>query len=272
MCFAAACASCQSFHLREHASGLLRLTDQPWAPKMDQVQPQAGCSRCLRMVKSRWECVDCSASLCLICADLSPSPTPWILQHYKIYFLHKSLRLVLPPYWSRKPLTDKECDCLDVHHVLNHCFKCSKGEFALPSSVLYVNDAKRYAAACQVGDTLYICKTCGSDFNAPTSLCEGCFYAEDSEHRKLHSFFRVITKHAQGLPDDREAQACELYRVRPTTFPCIQGPFSDESFSASNAPSRLVLNFRSRIHTSTYTSIGDPSSPTQPVLKYPDAA
>lgn len=266
------CGSCQSFHLRKHASGLLRFTDQPWAPKMDQVRAEAECSRCLRMVKSRWECVDCSASLCLICADLSPEPTPWILQHYKTYYLHKSLRLILPPYWSIKSLTDKECSCLDVHGVLNHCFKCAKGGYALALIALCTNDAKRYAAACQVGDTLYICKTCGSDFDAPTSLCESCFNTEDSEHRKLHSFFRVTTKRAQGLPDDREAQACDLYHVRPTSLKYKQGPTSDNLFSVSSAPSRVGRSSRTRTRTSTYTSIGATSSPTQPAPKYLNAA
>ena len=136
-CFATFCSTCQSAHLRTHASGLLRLTDQPWAPKMDGVRPEADCSRCLRMTKARWECVDCSTSLCLICADQSPLPTPWILQHYKLYHLHKSLRLVLPPYWSRKSLMDRECVCLDVHGVLNHCFKCAKGGSTPLSTTLY---------------------------------------------------------------------------------------------------------------------------------------
>ena len=82
-------------------------------------------------------------------------------------------------------------------------------------SPLYVNFAKRYAAAMRLGESLYICKTCGSDFDAAISLCESCFDVEDPEHKKLHSFFRVVTKRAQGLPDDREAQERELYNVRP---------------------------------------------------------
>ena len=141
--------------------------------------------------------------------------------------------------------------------------------------LLYINDAKRYAAAGQVGDTLYICKTCGSDFDAATSLCETCFNAEDSEHRKLHTFFCVVTKRAQGLPDDREAQACELYNVRPTSLaytPYKQSPASNNLFSVSNAPIRVVPNSRTRIRISTYSSIGVTSSPTQPVPKYPNAA
>lgn len=68
--------------------------------------------------------------------------------------------------------------------------------------------------ACQIGDTLYICKTCGSDFNAPTSLCETCFNAEDAEHRELHSFFSVFTRFVSGLPDDKAQQAPQLYSVR----------------------------------------------------------
>ena len=136
-CFAVFCSTCQSSHLRKHARGLRRLIDQPWAPKMDGVQPEAECSHCLRTAKCRWECVDCSASLCLICADQSPLPTPWILQHYKTYFLHKSLRLILPPNWSRKSLTDKECSCLNVHGVLKHCSKCAKGVLTLVLVTLY---------------------------------------------------------------------------------------------------------------------------------------
>ena len=214
LCFAVFCSSCQSAHLRKHASGLLRLTDQPWAPKMDNVRAEAECSRCLKIVKSRWECVDCLASLCLICADQSLLPTPWILQHYKQYFLHKSLRLILPPYWSKKSLTDRECCCLDVHGVLNHCFNCAKGRLTLSTTTLR-NYAKRSAIACQVGDILYICKTCGSDFDAPTSFCENCFNADEFGHGKMHSFFRVTTERAQNLPDDREVQLHDLHHVRP---------------------------------------------------------
>ena len=224
------------------------------------------------MAKCRWECVDCSASLCLICADQSPLPTPWILEHYKTYFLHKSLRLVLPPYWSRKSLTDRECCCLDVHGVLNHCFKCAKGGSALHPIVSY-NDAKRYTADIQVGDTLYICKTCGTDFDATVSLCERCFNAEDPDHRKLHSFFRVVTMCAQGLPDDREVQARELYKVRSTSLTYAsykRTPTSNNLFSVSNAPTRVVLTSRTRIRTSIYSSTGATSSATKHVPKYPN--
>ena len=141
--------------------------------------------------------------------------------------------------------------------------------------LLYTNNAKRYLTAGQVGDTLYICQTCGSDFNAPTSLCESCFDAEGSEHRKLHAFFCVVTKRAQGLPDDREAQARVLYNVRPTSLthtPHKRSPTSNNLFSVSNAPSRVVPNSHTRIRTSTYSSIGATSSLTKPVPKYPNAA
>ena len=51
------------------------------------------------------------------------------------------------------------------------------------------------------------------ELSAVTSLCETCFNIEDSEHKSLHSFFRVVIKRAEGLPDDREAQGRELYKV-----------------------------------------------------------
>ena len=133
-CFAVYCSSCQSGHLAIHASKMLRLTDLPWAPNMDGARPEAECSRCLRRAKCRWECADCSSSLCHHCADQRPYLTQWMQQHYKMFYLHKSLRLILPPYWSKQPLADKDCCCLDVHGVLNHCFKCAKGEFKLPLS------------------------------------------------------------------------------------------------------------------------------------------
>ena len=141
--------------------------------------------------------------------------------------------------------------------------------------LLNMNDAKRYAAACQVGDTLYICKTCGSDFDAATSFCESCFHAEDFEHRTVHSFFCVVTKRAQDVVDDREAQAHGLYNVRPTSLahtPHKRSPTSKNVFSVSNAPIRVDLNSRTRIHTLTYSSIGATSFRTQPVPKYPNAA
>ena len=185
---------------------------------MDGARAEGECSRCLRMAKCRWECADCSASLCHHCADQRPNLTEWMQPHYKMFYLHKSLRLILPPYWSKNSLTDKECCCLDVHGVVNHCLKCAKGRSIL-LLIPPLNHAKRLIAACQVGDVLYICKTCRTDFDAVTSLCESCYNAEDVEHKSFHSFFRVVSKRAEGLPDDREVQSRSLYNVSPVSNP-----------------------------------------------------
>ena len=126
-CSARYCSSCQAGHLTTHGSRIVRFTDVSWSSTMQGIKTQSNCSRCMRDTKCRLECMDCLACLCHSCTDSVSQRNKWLEEHTKIFWLHKSFRLILPPSWARNPLVNRECCCLEVHDVVSHCLKCSEG-------------------------------------------------------------------------------------------------------------------------------------------------
>jgi len=169
---------------------------------MQGVRVYSDCSWCSRVAKCRLECLHCLTSMCLSCVQRDDLRDQWLAQHGDIFPLHRSFRIVKPPYWSQKPVTDLYCPCFDVHGYIGHCPRCFR--------------------ANQAGNTLYFCKTCNIENDAAFELCDGCISEENPEHLSNHVFFRVKIERGEELPDNIQAQCNQLWHCRECSF--IGGP------------------------------------------------
>lgn len=122
-CDANFCSNCQSSHAIQHASHIVRHTQQPWSQSMPALAEISSCSECSLEVRCRFECSTCSNAICYECYEFTERRVK-LYQHRVQHGKGTAFIEIFPPTYSVVPPIDHECDCLRATGCLSHCGKC----------------------------------------------------------------------------------------------------------------------------------------------------